>query len=527
LLRSYFGADFTWQPDCFGDTTLFTSYLTNVDSVLWNFGDTASGLNNSSGLLNPSHIFTSSGWFTVTLTAWSAGFPHTVSKDILINEQPSVNLGTDTVVCENSSFLLEAGGGYDSYLWQDGSNDSVYQVDASGVYYVMVENECGIASDTIVVGFKESFKIDLGFDTTFCNGNSTILSPGGGYENYLWQDGSTDTLMIAGQAGVYWVKVTDTLGCSATDSLIVRTYPAFEFNLGNDTTICYGDYIFLNGPNGYESYQWQDGSDYISYIADTAGFYWLEVSDTNHCAVRDSLLLTTNLVPDTILGPDTLFCSGGNITLQTNPEYEKYFWQDGSEGHVLVVDEPGKYWVTVFDTLGCSGSDSINLSYFSAVTLELQSAGYLCDDDSVILTAVSNYNNYLWQDSSQSQTCIAKDSGTYWVRVNSPCETKSDTIVIDACSSIWVPNVFTPNNDGYNDYFYAIGKNIPKFKMEIFNRWGQTLKTLYSIDEKWDGTYRGQTMPQGTYFWVADYERIKRDGSTEHVRLQGSVMLMR
>jgi gliding motility-associated-like protein len=145
----------------------------------------------------------------------------------------------------------------------------------------------------------------------------------------------------------------------------------------------------------------------------------------------------------------------------------------------------------------------------------------------VILTAVSNYNNFLWQDGSQSQTCIAKDSGTYWVRVNSPCETKSDTIVIDACSSIWVPNVFTPNNDGYNDYFYAIGKNIPKFKMEIFNRWGQTLKTLYSIDEKWDGTYHGQKMPQGTYFWVADYERIKRDGSTEHVRLQGSVMLMR
>jgi gliding motility-associated-like protein len=157
----------------------------------------------------------------------------------------------------------------------------------------------------------------------------------------------------------------------------------------------------------------------------------------------------------------------------------------------------------------------------------LQLSGYLCDDDSVILTAVSNYNNYLWQDGSLSQTCIARDSGTYWVRVNSPCETKSDSIIIDACSSLWIPNVFTPNNDGYNDYFYAVGRYIPRFKLEIFNRWGQTLKTLHGIDEKWDGTYRGQKMPQGTYFWVPDYEQVNRNGSTEHVRLQGSVTLVR
>jgi gliding motility-associated-like protein len=144
-----------------------------------------------------------------------------------------------------------------------------------------------------------------------------------------------------------------------------------------------------------------------------------------------------------------------------------------------------------------------------------------------VLETISNYDSFLWQDGSSAQTYIAKDSGTYWVRVSSPCETKSDTIVIDACSSIWVPNVFTPNNDGYNDYFYAVGKNIPKFKLEIFNRWGQTLKVLNGIDEKWDGTYRGNKASQGTYFWVADYEQVKRDGSMEHVRLQGSVTLVR
>ncbi len=216
------------------------------------------------------------------------------------------------------------------------------------------------------------------------------------------------------------------------------------------------------------------------------------------------------------------------VGLSTNPAYSQYFWQDGSNNPTYTIDSPGKYWVTVIDTIGCTGSDTIFLNNFDPVELELQSEeGYLCDDDSVILQAKSNYNNYLWQDSSQSQTYIAKVSGVYWVKVSTPCEIKSDSITIDACSSLWIPNVFTPNNDGYNDHFGAVGKNIQKFKMVIFNRWGQTLKVLHSIDEKWDGTYRGQNAAQGTYFWVADYEQVNRDGSTKHIRLQGSVTLVR
>jgi len=528
LIRSYFGADFTWQPDCFGDTTLFSlNYTGSIDSVRWDFGDEVTGDNNFYTGLSPRHFFSMPGTFVVKAIVYSENFEYTIEKQVVIMPMPFVDLGKDTSICTNLSLPLNAGGGYDSYLWQDGTTDSVFQVDTSGIYWVTVENECGTASDTIVVGFKESFEIDLGADTSFCYGNSILISPGGNYVDYLWQDGSNDTMFVAEESGTYWVQITDSTGCSATDSLTVETYPAFEFNLGNDTTICDGDYIFLNGPGGYESYLWQDGSDFTALIADTAGYYWLEVTDTNRCAVRDSLLLTTNMVPDTILGHDSLFCNGSSITLQTNPEYEKYFWQDGSEEHTLVVGEPGKYWVMVFDTLGCSGSDTINLDYYSPLELRLQATGYLCEDDSVLLEAISNYDSFLWQDSSTTQTYIAKDSGTYWVMVSSPCETKSDTLVIDACTSIWVPNVFTPNNDGYNDYFYAIGKNIPKFKMEIFNRWGQTLKVLNSIDEKWDGTYKGRKEPQGTYFWVADYEQVKRDGLAEHVKLQGSVTLVR
>ncbi len=464
--------------------------------------------------------------------------PSVTSKLVCIN---SLKVIGDTVVCGESSgivysILPKLDGAYtwhvpDGATIVSGQGTSEIVVDFNGTSgYVTASFESYCAdkiSDSLFVNLSEGFNINLGSDTTFCNGNTLLLSPGSDYFHYLWQDGSTDSLYVADASGTYWVQVTDSSGCKATDSITIDTFPGFDFSIGNDTTICFGDYVFLYAPLGFESYQWQDGSDNTSYIADTSGYYWLEVTDTNNCVARDSMLLTANKVPADILGNDTLFCKDGTLTLRTNPVYEQYFWNNGSNDSVLTTSQPGKYWVTVFDTLGCSGSDTIKLDYFPAIMLELDAIGQLCEDDSVILQAVSNYNNYLWQDSSQNQTNIARDSGIYWVKVTTPCETKSDSITIDACSSIWIPNVFTPNNDGYNDYFGAVAKNIIKFKLVIFNRWGQELKTLHSINEKWDGTYRGQKAAQGTYFWVAVYEQVDRNGSAKHIRLQGSVTLIR
>ena len=491
--------------------------------MIWTVPPTATIINN----INDTTIYIDFANESGTIFLLSSCGDTLDSLFVFVEKEINFSLGNDTLLCHGNSFYLTPGTGFNSYLWQDGSTESTFLVSESGEYWVRVENSCGIASDTIKIEFNQPLDIDLGNDTSFCYGQSVLLSPGGEYYSYFWQDGSTDSILQAGLTGYYWVIVTDSVGCSATDSIYIEANMEFGFSLGPDTSIiCDGDYIFLHGPQGYESYLWQDGSNYLDFLADTAGFYWLEVTDTNSCVARDSLKLTVNKV-EGFLGPDTSMCEAGSFTLRTNPKYESYFWFDGSNDSVYRVSEKGKYWVTVIDSMGCTGTDTLNLDYFPALMLTINSNGYLCEDDSVLLEAISNCNNYLWQDGSQNSTFIAKDSGTYWVRVTNPCETKSDTIVLDACSSIWIPNVFTPNNDGYNDYFYAIGKNIPKFKMEIFNRWGQTLKVLYSLNEKWDGTYRGHKAAEGTYFWVADYEQVNWDGSIHHIRQRGSVTLLR
>ncbi len=598
FISSFFAADFTYNPDCFGDTTWFNlEYSGSIDSVRWDFGDPASGGDNFSNQENPFHIFSSPGTFLVQVIIYTGGSEYPIEKEVVIFPSPVVDLGNDTSLCSQNGLLLKAGTGFDTYLWQDGSTDSVYLADTSGIYWVQVTNACGMASDTIGVTFGASFDIDLGPDTSFCYGQSVLLSPGGRFYSYYWQDGSTDSVLLAGNTGFYWVQVTDSAGCTATDSIYIDAYMEFSFSLGPDTmAICEGDYVILKGPAGYSSYKWQDGSDYPDFIADTAGIYWLEVSEENGCAARDSVLLMVNIIPDDFLGNDTVMCEGGTFTIHAPPDYEKYLWQDGSTDSVFTAYQTGDYWVYVEDSIGCSGTDTISLSLFEppqlsqsgdtlmcpgdtlilspgegmlyykwntgstdsaiwvteegdywveigtqcgiftdSIWVELYSNPdfslgadtNICGDEKIILSAGGGYLSYLWSDGSQDSILTVYEPGTYWVDINDGRCMLSDTVKVDECNLLWIPNVFTPNNDGYNDYFYAVGENVTKFKMVIFNRWGVIMATLNSIEEKWDGRYKGTLCADGVYYYEAVYEEIGRDLYPVQRKVHGSVTLVR
>ena len=597
FIQSYFAADFTYEPDCFGDSTWFNlEYSGSIDSVRWDFGDPASGGDNFSNQENPFHIFSSPGTFLVQVIIYTGGSEYPIEKEVVIFPSPVVDLGNDTSLCSQNGLLLKAGSGFDTYLWQDGSTDSVYLADTSGIYWVQVTNACGMASDTIRVTFGASFDIDLGPDTSFCYGQSVLLSPGGRFYSYYWQDGSTDSVLLAGNTGFYWVQVTDSAGCTATDSIYIDAYMEFSFSLGPDTmAICEGDYVILKGPAGYSSYKWQDGSDYPDFIADTAGIYWLEVSEENGCAARDSVLLMVNIIPDDFLGNDTVMCEGGTFTIHAPPDYEKYLWQDGSTDSVFTAYQTGDYWVYVEDSIGCSGTDTISLSLFEppqlsqsgdtlmcpgdtlilspgegmlyykwntgstdsaiwvteegdywveigtqcgiftdSIWVELYSNPdfslgadtNICGDEKIILSAGGGYLSYLWSDGSQDSILTVYEPGTYWVDINDGRCMLSDTVKVDECNLLWIPNVFTPNNDGYNDYFYAVGENVTKFKMVIFNRWGVIMATLNSIEEKWDGRYKGTLCADGVYYYEAVYEEIGRDLYPVQRKVHGSVTLI-
>lgn len=598
FVSNFFEADFTYNPDCFGDSTWFSlQYSGSIESVLWDFGDPASGSDNFSNDRFPFHIFSSTGNFLVKVKIFNGNSEYYIEKNIVIFPSPEVDLGSDISICSQTSILLKAGGGYDSYLWQDGSTDSVFLASVSGDFWVRIENNCGFAFDTIHIDFSSSFDIDLGNDTSFCYGRSLILSPGANFYSYYWQNGSTDSLLLAELTGYYWVQVTDSSGCTAVDTIYIDAFMNFGFSLGSDTSvICDGDYLFLHGPEGYQSYEWQDGSTYLDFLADKAGIYWLEITDENSCAARDSILLIVNKIPNDFLGNDTVMCEGDYFDIHAPSYYNKYVWQDGSSDSVFIAWQTGDYWVYVEDSIGCTGIDTISLSSFHPPRLNhsndtlicpttsiLLSPGSgmlyyiwntgetdsliivnsegdywvemgtncgiftdsvsvglysnprfsigpdtnICNDETIRLSAGSGFLNYLWSDGSNDSILFVFEEGKYSVLIDDGRCLLSDTVNVENCSLLWVPNIFTPNGDGFNDNFFAVGEYIKEFKMVIFNRWGQVLRTLYSIDEKWDGSFNGIKCADAVYYWKAEFVEIGRNSIKIKKTMQGSVTLIR
>jgi len=511
-----------------------------------------------------------------------------------------IDLGNDTILCNSEELQLSPGSGYSNYLWQDGSTDSLYFANSTGLYWVEITDSTGcVARDSILVTISNPIEIQLGNDTSFCFGQSYLLDAGEGFSAYLWNDGSQTRFNEISSHGFHWVQVSDSLGCTATDSVFVEVYNAFEISLSNDTTrICEGEYLFLNGPDGFESYLWQDGSDYPSLLADTAGTYWLEVTDENGCAARDSVELIVNIIPENLLGNDTVICPEGEITIQATPGYSNYVWHDGSQNQSFTTNHEGIFWLTVQDDIGCAGTDTIKITDFEIPGLEMAEQEWLCPDDTLLLDAGGGYLSYLWSDGSQNQTLqvfnagnyaveietvcglfsdtveiklyrgnldlgndtilcdgevlylnpgnnysnfhwsngssdstlFVKNRGTYWLKAFDGFCNVSDSITIDACAEIWIPNVFTPNSDGHNETFYAVTENdagIVNFKMVIFNRWGRIVHTLENINDAWDGKINGSTTSDGVYFWECNYSARDKTGKINFHSKQGSVTLMR
>jgi hypothetical protein len=143
-----------------------------------------------------------------------------------VNPLPEVNLGADQNMCEGSLFVLSAGSGFASYLWNTGATADHISVNFPGEYWVQVTNENGcINQDTIVLTLVPSPSVSLGDDQAFCEGTSVPLDAGAGFISYLWSTGETSSSINASQPGLVWVEVTDANSCSARDTVVLTMDP--------------------------------------------------------------------------------------------------------------------------------------------------------------------------------------------------------------------------------------------------------------------------------------------------------------
>ena len=150
----------------------------------------------------------------------------------------------------------------------------------------------------------------------------------------------------------------------------------------------------------------------------------------------------------------------------------------------------------------------------------------LCKDGSfdyfLELDGLPGFEEYYWSDGSDGRFLLVKSKGVYSVTVRDVfgC-VQSDTVeVLSDCNpNIYIPNSFTPNNDGVNDEFRIYGSEIDFDRMMIFNRWGELIFETTALDMGWGG----EEWPVGVYFYRVYY----RDSQGLNEKVLGSLSLIR
>jgi len=365
----------------------------------------------------------------------------------------------------------------------------------------------------------------FGSDTTICQGDSLILNAHSGYVSYLWQDGSTDSIFIVKNQGLYWVRLISSIPDTTYDSIYVYVINKPNINLGPDTVLCQGQSYTFHAGSGYLSYHWQNGSSDSVYVATTVGIYSVTVS--NQCGSDVDSASITNVYPNPQpdIGNDTTVCPPINIILNGGTGYSSYIWQDASTNQYYNVVAPGNYSVTVTDNHNCSGSDDIVISQKPTPTPDLGPPQDLCNKKNVTLDAGSGFNSYKWQDGSTSQTYTATSAGIYSVTTTSDCGTASASVAVSNCEDCIcdIPNAFTPNTDGENDILYVLGSGFSDLEFIIYDRLGVQLFISHSQSYGWDGKYLGAPQKNEVYIYVI---RAKCNNG-DKIFKKGNVTLLR
>jgi gliding motility-associated-like protein len=280
--------------------------------------------------------------------------------------------------------------------------------------------------------------------------------------------------------------------------------------------------VTLNMPEGYQSPVWQDGSTKTLFTTSVNGrFRCLTRKD---CSIRIDSFIVQLAGFSTDLGKDTAICKGDILEVKMNIPGAIYNWSNGDTVSSLTIKEPGKYYLTVSKN-GCKQSDTINVASRRFQFL-LGKDTAICLGKTLELTT-SLQGSYLWQDYSADRKFIVTVPGTYWLTVKEGNCTSSDTIAVayEECDCIpGIPNAFTPNNDGLNDFFGPFIKcRTVNYSLSIYNRWGLCVFSSNQQARKWDGSQFGQPLEVGTYFYLLTYAE---PNGTPHSH-KGDVILIR
>lgn len=511
---------FIYENTCYGDTTYFyVSDLNGVTNVLWNFGDPGSGSFNSSTQTAPFHIFSDYGSFQVKLIRYFGTHSDTVTQQVTIHPLPDLDLGLPELkICPGEDTILNAGSGFATYNWMNGSEVSSLLASAEGMYSVTVSDDYGcINSDSVNISFLNPPTIDIGNDRTICEGNSISLFVSAEAASYHWSTGASTQQINISTSGEYFVTVSNLCG-QATDSMSLFVYPTLTLDLGEDIDICIGDTALIETDSLEVDYLWSTGATGTWIEVSEGGIYSLTLSysDFNCPDASDTIVVALLDNPVVNAGNDTLICEGEVALIAATGEYiTSFLWSTGASTESISVVQAGEY-VVIASNICSSASDTVLVGLQAAPTVSVSADTTIFDDETIQLTAsYESFYTYSWtpaqflDNPSSPQPIADPPSSTVFlltVTDSLGCTNQFSVNVnveIRPLPDLIIHNVFSPNQDGINETFVI--ENIHKYEnshLQVFNRDGLKVYEQSNYQNDWDGRYKNEPLPAHVYFFI-------------------------
>lgn len=360
---------------------------------------------------------------------------------------PKAVFGPDTTLCSGQSLLLQLEPGSlfgpaGVFLWQDGSTSQTYNVTEAGMYWGQSTYDGCMVRDTIRVSYLDAAAVNLGNDTTLCQGDSLVIQASATKATFEWNTGENTPSIIVKNNGTYWVKVNNG-SCTLSDTIQITFQPKPALSLGKDTTLCDGQTMILHPGVSADSYLWQDSSTNDILTVNRPGVYWSQVTSAG-CSARDSIHIYYNALPYLDLGSDTTICETKTLLLNAaHPSIRSFIWQDGSQQPAFLVSKAGTYFVSVAGVNGCFNKDTVSITTSPLPDFSLGNDTTLCQSTSLLLSSDLAGAKFLWNTGHSENSFSVSQPGTYWLEATQNNCTKRDSILI---SYKPLPRVFLGND---------------------------------------------------------------------------------
>jgi gliding motility-associated-like protein len=417
-----------------------------------------------------------------------------------------------------------------TYNWSNGDTTNYLTNVPIGTYTCTVTDDFfGCKQEKIIYFGPPSISISL-LNDSICLNQSMLLNAHGA-DIYNWfPDGSLNSLsgstVIATPSvtTTYTVTGTTLANCTSTNTvtLVVNSLPIVSLN-GLDS-ICKGNYSVIQA-TGASNYTWSPSLG----LSATTGFsvnanpnqtqvYTVIGADNNHCL--DTVLFTLNIIPLPqlqVLGSQSV-CIGSTATL-TALGATQFNWNFGSiqSSNPIAIVSPSintTYTLTGTNLGKCKDSLYFTINVLQLPTISIVSIDSICDGQDFSLQAIGS-GSFNWYPSiglsctqCSNPISILESSTQYYVTItdNNLCS-NIDSVFInvkETCGDdLLIPNVFSPNGDGVNDFFKVTVSNIRSFECDIYDRWGIKLFSSSLSNFSWNGiSTNGVLVPDGVYFYL-------------------------